>query len=40
MKNKHVGVNFDDRDIPKKQLPKEQVEGPKKNTFETLAKTL
>lgn len=25
MKNKHVGVNFDDRDIPVKNLPKETV---------------
>ena len=26
MKNKHVGVNFDDRDIPAKNLPKEKIE--------------
>lgn len=25
MKNKHQGVNFDDRDIPAKNLPKEEV---------------
>lgn len=25
MKNLHVGVNFDDRDIPKKYLPKEKL---------------
>ena len=40
MKNKHVGVNFDDRDIPKKQLPKESLEGPKRRNFENLAKSL
>ena len=40
MKNKHVGVNFDDRDIPKKELPKENVEGAKKRNFENLAKSL
>jgi len=26
MKNKHVGVNYDDRDIPAKKLPKETVD--------------
>ena len=25
MRNKHVGVNFDDRDIPAKSLPKEKI---------------
>lgn len=29
MKNKHVGVNFDDRDIPAKDLPREEVEEKK-----------
>ena len=27
MKNKHQGVNFDDRDIPAKNLPKEEVQS-------------
>lgn len=40
MKNKHVGVNFDDRDIPQKQLPGEKVEGPKATDLEGLVKTL
>ena len=30
MPNRHQGVNFDDRDIPAKQLPKEEVEPAKK----------
>ena len=38
MKNKHVGVNFDDRDIPAKKLPKEGIE--ENHNFEGLAKTL
>ena len=25
MKNKHVGVNYDDRDFPYKDLPKEEI---------------
>lgn len=29
MKNQHQGVNFDDRDIPQKTLPKEEVEPEK-----------
>ena len=37
MKNKHVGVNFDDRDIPAKSLPKENIE---ERNFEGIAKTL
>ena len=37
MKNKHVGVNFDDRDIPAKNLPKENIE---EKNFEGMAKTL
>ena len=40
MKNKHVGVNFDDRDIPQKQLPGEKVEGLKATDLEGLVKTL
>ena len=40
MKNKHVGVNFDDRDIPQKSLPTEKVEGPKKSDLEGVVKTL
>lgn len=33
MKNKHVGVNFDDRDIPVKALPNEAIveDGGEKN---------
>lgn len=27
MKNRHVGVNFDDRDIPKKSLPAQKVQN-------------
>ena len=30
MRNKHVGVNFDDRDIPAKSLPKEKIVDGKK----------
>ena len=37
MKNKHVGVNFDDRDIPAKNLPKEQIE---ETNVEKMVKTL
>ena len=40
MKNKHVGVNFDDRDIPAKSLPKEVIEGPKQANLEGIVKTL
>ncbi len=41
MKNKHVGVNFDDRDIPQKALPKENVvEGPKTQDLEGVVKNL
>ena len=43
MKNRHVGVNFDDRDIPAKQLPEETVveEGPTEATdVEGLVKSL
>lgn len=28
MKNRHVGVNYDDRDMPVKKLPIEEIEGP------------
>jgi len=28
MKNKHVGVNYDDRHIPEKDLPEVEVEAP------------
>ena len=40
MKNKHVGVNFDDRDIPEKSLPNEVIEGPKQTNLEGVVKTL
>ena len=40
MKNKHVGVNFDDRDIPEKALPNEKIEGPKRGNLEGVVKTL
>ena len=43
MKNKHVGVNFDDRDIPEKALPNEKIiEGPtaKNGNLESVVKTL
>ena len=40
MKNKHVGVNYDDRDIPQKALPKENVEGPKTHDLEGVVKAL
>ena len=40
MKNKHVGVNFDDRDIPQKALPRENVEGPKTRDLEGVVKNL
>ena len=37
MKNKHVGVNFDDRDIPAKNLPEAPVE---ETNIEKIVKTL
>ena len=42
IKNKHAGVNFDDRDMPRKYLPKEKLtqrtlNGPQKATLESLA---
>lgn len=40
MKNKHVGVNFDDRDIPAKLLPKENIDGRNSKNLEGLVKTL
>ena len=40
MKNKHQGVNYDDRDIPEKSMPKEQIEGPKKKDLEGVMKTI
>ena len=41
LKNKHVGVNFDDRDIPQKNLPDEEVDAPKnKAGLASVAKTL
>ena len=42
MKNKHVGVNFDDRDIPAKKLPNEPIaaDGEKEKDLEGLVKTL
>ena len=44
MKNRHVGVNFDDRDIPVKNLPNETItadtEGKKEKDLEGLVKSL
>ena len=42
MKNKHVGVNFDDRDIPVKTLPDQNVVVGSKQTvdLEGLVKNL
>ena len=40
MKNKHVGVNFDDRDIPAKSLPKEKIEPQKQKDLQSLVVTL
>ena len=40
MKNKHVGVNFDDRDIPAKSLPKEKIVDAKKRDLQGVVKTL
>ena len=40
MKNKHVGVNFDDRDIPEKGLPIERIEQTKRGNLEGVVKTL
>ena len=40
MKNKHVGVNFDDRDIPAKSLPKEKIVDAKKQDLQGVVKTL
>ena len=41
MKNKHVGVNFDDRDIPAKALPNEKiVENGGERDLEGIVKTL
>ena len=40
MKNRHVGVNFDDRDIPNKNLPNEHIDQPKNNNLEGVVKTL
>ena len=40
MKNKHVGVNFDDRDIPQKSLPSEKVEPIQSQNLEGIVKTL
>ena len=40
MKNKHVGVNYDDRDIPEKALPKEMIEGRNRSNLEGVVKTL
>ena len=40
MKNMHVGVNFDDRDIPEKDLPKERLEGAKTKDLEGTVKKL
>ena len=40
MKNKHVGVNFDDRDIPAKLLPKENIDGRNSKNLEGLFKIL
>ena len=34
MKNKHVGVNYDDRHIPEKDLPEVEVEAPRENEDE------
>ena len=40
MKNKHVGVNFDDRDIPVKSLPGELIEKVKNTNLQGVVKTL
>ena len=40
MKNKHVGVNFDDRDIPAKQLPKENIQTRNSKNLEGLVNSL
>ena len=40
MKNRHHGVNFDDRDIPNKDLPKEKVETQQQQNLEGMVKTL
>ena len=40
MKNRHHGVNFDDRDIPQKALPKEKVETAPQQNLEGVVKTL
>ena len=40
MKNKHVGVNFDDRDIPQKALPNEMIESDKREDLEGVVKKL
>ena len=41
MKNKHVGVNYDDRDIPEKALPNEKiVESDKRVDLEKVVKKL
>ena len=34
MKNKHVGVNYDDRHIPEKDLPEVEVEAPREDDDE------
>ena len=40
MKNRHVGVNFDDRDMPVKKLPKEEVEGTSNTSLNKLLNKL
>lgn len=40
MKNKHVGVNFDDRDIPEKALPKEAIDREQRANLEGVVKKL
>ena len=40
MKNKHVGVNFDDRDIPEKALPNENIDREQRANLEGVVKKL
>lgn len=40
IKNKHQGVNFDDRDIPEKILPKEHIDKPKQKDLEGVMKVI
>ena len=40
IQNRHVGVNFDDRDIPQKYLPSASIEPKQKQDLEGIAKTL